>query len=96
MMNDEMRDAIQIFELRKTLHHELCPADETALAALRAQLADRWIPVSERLPERHQKVLACYESGEIVIDFYGNCGWTYISYGDVTRWMPLPSPPERT
>lgn len=66
----------------------------------------RWIPVSERLPEVGQRVLA-YEKPELVvvaeIHRYatGGCGWS-ADAGDTaysvfpSHWMPLPTPPEAT
>lgn len=78
----------------RTLIPELCDALEKAEAEIaRLREAQRWIPVTGRLPERHQTVLAHYESGKITTDFYGNRGWTFLNYGEVTHWMPLPEPP---
>ena len=57
----------------------------------------QWIPVSERLPEIDQNVLACH-TGEVGISHRYVDGW----YWDVdewhkpftpTHWMPLPPPP---
>lgn len=58
----------------------------------------RWIPVSERLPERRRRVL-CWLSypdiEEIIVEnqYYGNGMWMVESEA-VTHWMPLPEPPE--
>lgn len=55
----------------------------------------KWIPVSERLPNRHQRVL-CYlkyepESPDIISEntYIGSCIWMSES-GKVVAWMPLP------
>ena len=74
----------------RSLIPELCDALEKAEEEI-----PRWIPVAERLPEHHVPVIAHCESGKIVIDYYGNCGWTCISYGEVTHWMELPDPPQK-
>ena len=57
----------------------------------------KWIPVSERLPNRHQRVL-CYfkyepESPDIISEntYIGSGMW--MSESDkVVAWMPLPKP----
>ena len=54
--------------------------------------AQRWIPVSERLPEVNTRCLCTYEHKEgTCIDFglYMKRGW-FVS--GVTAWMPLPKP----
>ena len=38
-----------------------------AISALKKQEADRWIPVTERLPEEETDVLICNADGEIAI-----------------------------
>lgn len=57
----------------------------------------KWIPVSEKLPNRHQRVL-CYfkyepDSPDIISEntYIGGCMW--MSESDkVVAWMPLPEP----
>ncbi len=71
---------------------------ETRIAEL--EQAQRWIPVSERLPEPYVKVLACTESGYMEVDYrYAEpiieVGVAeFYSLENVTHWMPLPQPPE--
>lgn len=51
----------------------------------------RWIPVSERLPEVGEEVVAYSSSRGVVVDYYDR---GIFGYGDVTHWMPLPKPPK--
>ena len=57
----------------------------------------KWIPVSERLPNRHQRVL-CYfkyepESPDIISENTYIGGGMWMSESDkVVAWMPLPNP----
>ena len=57
----------------------------------------KWIPVSERLPNRHQRVL-CYlkyepESPDIILENTYIGGGMWMSERDkVVAWMPLPEP----
>lgn len=61
----------------------------------------KWIPVTERLPEKCEPVLACFDfmGGKAVkaSDRYGKNGllWSGIPCGGkVTHWMELPEPPK--
>lgn len=76
---------------------------EDALNARIAELeaAQRWIPVSERLPEKQKLTIgftdnSAYVFFEIVND--DEMGLVMYPYqnrkGTVTHWMPLPTPPE--
>lgn len=57
----------------------------------------KWIPVSERLPNRHHRVL-CYfkyepESPDIISENTYICSGMWMSESDkVVAWMPLPEP----
>jgi hypothetical protein len=68
---------------------------------------NKWIPVSERLPEVDEPVIAFCKSGKIFVGFRrkyysGRWGWVILTARDstkditqtVTHWMPLPEPPE--
>ena len=68
---------------------------EDALNARIAELeaAQRWIPVSERLPEEKQSVLALDRTGTAYHWEYSR-SLSNIFVGYYTHWMPLPEPPE--
>lgn len=67
----------------------------------------KWIPVSERLPEKSGKYLVCYELwgwGKLFNRWTGLCFfYDEISQfiddggpvmGRITHWMPMPAPPK--
>lgn len=70
-------------------------------AALREK--QRWIPVTERLPERDVQVLGWYKDNPFsqyrpeVVAWNGN-GWVFVYahryVTNVTHWVPLPKAPE--
>lgn len=66
-------------------------------------IGNRWIPVSERLPENTGRYLTANISADdekCVFDLWFDCGEWYIDENDdefiykVTHWMPLPEPPK--
>ena len=92
------------------IRHEIVPnsKDHFALSAGIAALyemekdapaVNRWIPCSERMPDKNESVL-CFCRAEITEVLYWNgSSWHstdankgYLS-GFVTHWMPLPEPP---
>lgn len=67
-----------------------------SLKVLRAEeKLPRWIPVTERLPEERQFVLAWKDEkpkGFICISCWMvDAGW---AFKHITHWMPLPQPPK--
>ena len=62
--------------------------------AIDALALTRWIPVTERLPEKGQKCLVS-DNGCIAIDVFlgrgGVCNWQSYVW-DYEAWMPLPKP----
>ena len=69
-------------------------------ASSKLEAAQRWIPVSERLPEPYTRVLACIKSGYMEVDYMYSEPIVDVGIADfnsldnVTHWMPLPNPPE--
>ena len=57
------------------------------------EAAQRWIPVSERLPKEKQSVLALDRTGTAYHWEYSR-SLSNIFVGYYTHWMPLPNPPE--
>ena len=70
---------------------------ESRIAELEA--AQRWIPVSERLPEGYVKVIAfakdCMNVDWVLPEDLREVGkGAFARLYNVTHWMPLPEPPE--
>lgn len=67
------------------------------VASSSKQVASKWIPVTERLPEYEQEVLTYRgESGISVERMFPGAMWDldYDLIDSVTHWMPLPEPPK--
>lgn len=66
----------------------------------------RWIPVTERLPQDHERVLVVNDDGKMMVAQRAEDDWWhyYCAYdvdrwwtgenGEVAHWMPLPEPPK--
>ena len=78
---------------------------QMAISALEKQEKDRWMPVTERLPEKDCscRVTVKNEFGKYVGDCYWNKGekqfenWNayldcYVKVSDVTAWKPIEEP----
>ena len=98
------------------LECETCPADKMKSNCVQQLMVDRliangvtvqkWIPVTERLPESYRLVLAVCKNGKIFVGEYVDLGWRTLwrikTARDstkeitqiVTHWMPLPEPPK--
>ena len=89
------------FEEVNTAAAELIERLTAENAALREK--QRWIPVTERMPERDVQVLGWYKDNPFsqyrpeVVAWNGN-GWVFVYahryVTNVTHWMPLPEAPE--
>lgn len=57
----------------------------------------KWIPVTERLPDAWVDVLSCDRNKNLTVDCVDKKGKWYSEYKDleeVTHWVPLPQPPK--
>lgn len=60
--------------------------------------ADKWIPVSEQLPEEFESVLVCYKSqggmayciSERLVNMDGSNRWSAMCGQEPIAWMPIP------
>lgn len=70
-------------------------------------VAYKWIPVEEELPEINQDVLMYFDAGNMAAGFwhdgdetitfwcsYSDDGWYTDCDSEPTHWMPLPMPPK--
>lgn len=87
--------------------HMLAAAPQESINALiplvsrNEQGGDRWIPVSERMPEDEQEVIVQTHSGWRYVSFYDAHSRLFFDSPDgdiehilVTHWMPLPAAPQ--
>ena len=65
---------------------------EMAIKALEQE--PKWIPVSERLPEKYTYTLWCASSGYVRSDYFNGEVWEDAKKYcyEVIAWMPLPEP----
>lgn len=93
------REAVEILEFNVGLADpELKDALDLAISALEKQEKDRWIPVTERLPEENGTYLACYEDATVLLDWFNGKWFFYRTNpaveetGTIIAWRPLPEP----
>jgi hypothetical protein len=90
-------------EQSKTAYYEMCGAYEADKAKLQAELAEakeqnRWIPVSERLPEKEVTILLLIKNKNHTYWFLTGCyddGMYKTHVGpvyEVTHWKPITLP----
>lgn len=72
-----------------------------AAPTIEAEPVRRWIPCTERLPEKYVEVLAYSPYwGKIVVAMLGDKFWLEqwtdddLEKSEISHWMPLPKPPE--
>ena len=99
--NADLRKEIEWKDMVIALAQRKQAEAEAERDALREK--QRWIPVTERLPERDVQVLGWYKDNPFsqyrpeVVAWNGN-GWVFVYahryVTNVTHWMPLPKAPE--
>jgi len=106
-MQNDIEKAIEEFE-DNAYHESLKPeisikSKVLAMKALQEKQEREWIPVTERLPDRGERVIAT--AGYGVFEMYLNIhnkwirngfDWLKFFKAPVTYWMPMPEPPEVT
>lgn len=96
--------AIEILDPGHREHYEsIDPVNEACRMGMEALERTRWIPCSERLPERNVSVLGWYKDNPFarycpeIVSWNGN-GWVFVYarryVTNVTHWQPLPEPPK--
>ena len=93
-----MRKATERFYTTNYFNHISAMIEEAPSVT---QKSGKWIPVSERLPDKNIEVLATTEWGSITIgemldsnDWFIHEGATNAVIDDIRAWMPLPKPYE--
>lgn len=73
---------------------ELIPGFRKQIEELEAK--SKWIPVSERLPEKNTAVIVATDRGDSFQCLYAYDGWDLWEGHiiNITHWMPLPKPPK--
>ena len=93
------REAIEILSRPFSMQEapkEILDAHRLAISALEKQEQDRWIPVTERLPEENGTYLACYEDATVLLDWFNGKWFFYRTNpaveetGTIIAWRPLP------
>lgn len=75
-----------------------CATEHEQLAAWLEELAerreaDRWIPVTERLPDKNGNYLVLLNNGEMTTDIFDEEELFMGFWGYMTHWRPLPPKP---
>lgn len=103
--NGEAQAKINALEADYVISNRELLVKQVEIQGLTARIAEleaaqRWIPVSERLPEPYTRVLACIKSGYMEVDYMYSEPIVDVGIADfnsldnVTHWMPLPPSPE--
>lgn len=71
----------------------VCGDINTAIAAWNTRAEPRWIPVSERLPEKEGAYYVVLKDGNVGHTWFPSPRRDWHAMG-VTHWMPLPLPPK--
>ena len=58
-------------------------------------VAQEWIPVTEKLPEDSATVLVCHKNGIVTTNAWLGAHWWFENERNpINHWMPLPEPPK--
>lgn len=63
----------------------------TALDVAIDALKNKWIPVSDRVPEDDRLVIVCTESGQVYTDYYFDDKPDFWRLAKIIAWQDLPS-----
>lgn len=88
---------IELLNVEIYPHEAKSPAEVVADYLLdNGVTVQRWIPVTERLPEDGEQVLACTKNGRAFSAHYDHFWgkWSVSHTVKITHWMPLPEPPK--
>ena len=93
MTNEEAIERIQSIKSKVSLYDDVV-ALRMAEEALENQKTGHWIPISERLPNFNDIVLASadsdYDELRVILTIYS--GEEFWFNGKIKAWMPLPEP----
>ena len=105
MVNDDSCTDRLMKQAADAIEELICDLGDEHNARLNAEERQRWIPVTERLPELHEEVIVCNEEygrselGFAMFAVWDGAGWIETwnrraAIHCVSNWMPLPEPPK--
>ena len=95
-MTKERAIEILTIDAERASFFEVAEAVDLAVDALKEQIDRKWIPCSERLPDKHGVYLVTGENGHVFEYDYSdftthNEKWSYCG-NEIVAWRPLPEP----
>lgn len=92
-VKEAIDDLLHVLDLHRHDYTQEDYIKESFHMAIKALERTRWIPVSERLPEKNGQYLVYSGWVRTLLCMYGvwGCNPDEVT---VTHWMPLPKPPE--
>ena len=101
MTDEEIRETrLKVLEkdlasINNRLHHAFNQGFELGRKSTVTKEKTRWVPVSERLPEKGKQVLCCNRQGSVftsAITFEVGNMVAFGQHTNIIAWMPLPEP----